>query len=59
MSHELKGGGRYGIDGVRGAVQAADAPTAAATAMAIHREVGGVLVRVPPGRATLIVLAVD
>ena len=35
----LKRGGRFGIDGVRRAIQAADAPTAAATAMAIHRAV--------------------
>ncbi len=35
----VTGGGRFGIDGVRRAILAADAPTASAGAMAIHRAV--------------------
>jgi serine phosphatase RsbU (regulator of sigma subunit) len=55
----VEGGGRFGVDGVRRAIQAADAPTAAATALAIHRAV--VTCSTDPLRddATLIVLAVD
>ena len=46
----LKRGGRFGIDGVRRAVRAADAPTAAATAMAIHRAVTELRCRTARGR---------
>ena len=55
----LKRGGRFGIDGVRRAVQAADAPTAAATAMAIHRAVTECSTESLEDDATLVVLAVD
>ena len=55
----LKSGGRFGIDGVRRAVQAADAPTAAATAMAIHRAVTECSTDSLQDDATLVVLAVD
>jgi serine phosphatase RsbU (regulator of sigma subunit) len=52
-------GGRFGIDGVRRAVQSAEAPTAAATAMAIHRAVTTCATDALQDDATLIVLAVD
>ena len=55
----VKGGGRFGVDGVRRAVRAADAPTAAATAMAIHRAVTEYSTDPLQDDATLIVLAVD
>jgi serine phosphatase RsbU (regulator of sigma subunit) len=55
----LKRGGRFGIDGVRDAVLAADAPTAAATAMAIHRAVTECSSEALEDDATLVVLAVD
>jgi serine phosphatase RsbU (regulator of sigma subunit) len=55
----LKHGGHFGIDGVRRAVLAADAPTAAATAMAIHRAVTECSTESLQDDATLIVLAVD
>jgi serine phosphatase RsbU (regulator of sigma subunit) len=52
-------GGRFGIEGVRRAVQSAEAPTAAATAMAIHRAVTTCATDELQDDATLIVLAVD
>ena len=55
----LKRGGRFGIDGVRRAVLAADAPTAAATAMAIHQAVTECSTESLHDDATLVVLAVD
>ena len=58
-SAALKGGGRFGIDGVRRAVAAADAPTAAATAMAIHQAVTECSTEPLEDDATLVVLAVD
>ncbi len=55
----VEGGGRFGVDGVRRAIQAADAPTAAATALAIHRAVATCSTDPLRDDATLIVLAVD
>jgi serine phosphatase RsbU (regulator of sigma subunit) len=55
----VEGGGHFGVDGVRRAVQAADAPTAAATALAIHRAVTTCASAPLQDDATLIVLAVD
>jgi serine phosphatase RsbU (regulator of sigma subunit) len=55
----LNGGGRFGIDGVRRATLSADAPTAAATALAIHRAVTECSTDPLQDDATLIVLAVD
>jgi serine phosphatase RsbU (regulator of sigma subunit) len=52
-------GGRFGIEGVRRAVLSAEAPTAAATAMAIHRAVTTCSTDALQDDATLIVLAVD
>jgi serine phosphatase RsbU (regulator of sigma subunit) len=54
-----KRGGRFGIDGVRQAVLAAEAPTAAATAMSIHRAVIECSTESLEDDATLVVLAVD
>jgi serine phosphatase RsbU (regulator of sigma subunit) len=53
------GGGRFGLDGVRRAIQAADAPTAAATALAIQRAVTGCSTDPLQDDATVVVLAVD
>jgi sigma-B regulation protein RsbU (phosphoserine phosphatase) len=55
----VKGGGRFGVDGMRRAVQAAAAPTAAATALAIQRAVTDAEADPLEDDATLIVLAVD
>ena len=55
----VEGGGRFGVDGVRRAVDAAEAPTAAATALAIHRAVTTCATDPLQDDATLIVLAVD
>ena len=55
----VKGGGRFGIDGLRRATLSADAPTAAATAMAIHRAVTTCSPDPLQDDATVIVLAVD
>jgi serine phosphatase RsbU (regulator of sigma subunit) len=55
----VTGGGRFGIDGVRRAIQAADAPTAAATAMAVHRAVATCSTDPLQDDATVLVLAVD
>jgi serine phosphatase RsbU (regulator of sigma subunit) len=55
----VTGGGRLGIDGVRRAIQTADAPTAAATAMAVHRAVATCSADPLQDDATVLVLAVD
>jgi serine phosphatase RsbU (regulator of sigma subunit) len=55
----VEGGGQFGIEGVRRAIQAADAPTAAATAMAIHRAVAASARDPLEDDATVVVLAVD
>jgi serine phosphatase RsbU (regulator of sigma subunit)/DNA-binding transcriptional ArsR family regulator len=53
------GGERFGIDGVRRAIQAADVPTAAATALAIQRAVTACSTDPLQDDATVVVLAVD
>ena len=55
----IEGGGTFGIDGVRRAVQRAEAPTAAATAMAIQHAVTNCWTEPLQDDATLVVLAVD
>ncbi len=55
----VKGGGRFGVDGMRQALQSASAPTAAATALAIQRAVTSAATDPLQDDATLIVLAVD
>jgi serine phosphatase RsbU (regulator of sigma subunit) len=55
----IKGGGRFGVDGMRRALQSASAPTAAATAMAIQHAVMSAATDPLQDDATLIVLAVD
>jgi serine phosphatase RsbU (regulator of sigma subunit) len=55
----VKSGGRFGVDGMRRAVRAAGAPTAAATAMAIQDAVMSAASDPLQDDATLVVLAVD
>jgi len=55
----VKGGGRFGVDGMQRAIQAAGAPTAAATAMAIQDAVMSAATDPLQDDATLLVLAVD
>jgi stage II sporulation SpoE-like protein len=55
----VKGGGRFGVDGMRRAIQGADAPTAAATAMAIQHSVMSGATDPHQDDATLVVLTVD
>jgi serine phosphatase RsbU (regulator of sigma subunit) len=55
----VKGGGRFGADGMQRAVQAAGATTAAATAMAIQDAVTSAATDPLQDDATLVVLAVD
>ncbi len=55
----VKGGGRFGVDGMQRAVQAAGATTAAATAMAIQDAVTSAATDPLQDDATLVVLAVD
>ena len=55
----VKGGGRFGVDGLQRAVRAAGASTAAATAMAIQDAVMGAATDPLQDDATLVVLAVD
>jgi serine phosphatase RsbU (regulator of sigma subunit) len=52
-------GAAFGVEGVRRAVLSAEAPTAAATAMAIHRAVTTCATDALQDDATLVVLAVD
>jgi serine phosphatase RsbU (regulator of sigma subunit) len=55
----VEGGGHFGVDGLRRAVQAAEAPTAAATAMAVQQAVTTCWTEPLEDDATLVVLAVD
>jgi serine phosphatase RsbU (regulator of sigma subunit) len=55
----VEGGGRFGIDGLRRAVRSAEAPTAAATAMAVQHAVTNCWTEPLEDDATLVVLAVD
>jgi serine phosphatase RsbU (regulator of sigma subunit) len=55
----VEGGGRFGVDGLRRAVQGAAAPTAAATAMAVQHAVTNCWSEPLEDDATLVVLAVD
>ena len=55
----VEGGGTFGIDGVRDAIAAATAPTAAATAMSILQAVTAAWTKPLQDDATLVVLAVD
>ena len=55
----VRGGGTFGLAGVRDAVAAATAPTAAATAMAILQAVAASWTKPLQDDATLVVLAVD
>ena len=55
----VEGGGHFGVDGLRRAVQGAEAPTAAATAMAVQQAVTTCWTEPLEDDATLVVLAVD
>jgi serine phosphatase RsbU (regulator of sigma subunit) len=55
----VEGGGQFGVDGLRRAVQGAEAPTAAATAMAIQHAVTNCWTEPLQDDATIVVLAVD
>jgi serine phosphatase RsbU (regulator of sigma subunit) len=55
----VEGGGTFGVDGLRRAVRAAPAATAAATAMAIQHAVTSCWAEPLEDDATLVVLAVD
>jgi serine phosphatase RsbU (regulator of sigma subunit)/DNA-binding phage protein len=55
----IEGGGQFGLDGLRRAVSAAEAPTAAATAMAIQHAVTSSWTEPLEDDATIVVLAVD
>jgi serine phosphatase RsbU (regulator of sigma subunit) len=58
-ARSVEGGGTFGVDGVRRAIQHAEAPTAAATAMAIQQAVTSSWTEPLQDDATLVVLAVD
>jgi serine phosphatase RsbU (regulator of sigma subunit) len=55
---QTEGGGKFGLDGVRSALERADSPTAAATAMAIQRAVTDCWAEPVEDDATVVVLAV-
>jgi serine phosphatase RsbU (regulator of sigma subunit) len=59
IEREVEGGGRFGLDGLRKAVASAQAPTAAATAMAIQRAVTDCWTEPLQDDASVVVLAVD
>jgi serine phosphatase RsbU (regulator of sigma subunit) len=59
LRRSVRGGGEFGVDGLRRAVASADAATAAATAMAIQRAVTDSWTQPLEDDATLVVLAVD
>jgi serine phosphatase RsbU (regulator of sigma subunit) len=59
IKRTVEGGAEFGVDGVRRAVLGAEAPTAAATAMAIQQAVTDCWTEPLEDDATLVVLAVD
>jgi serine phosphatase RsbU (regulator of sigma subunit) len=59
VARTVKGGGTFGVDGVRRAVAASDAPTAAATAMAIQQAVTSCWTEPLQDDATVVVMAID
>jgi len=59
LDREVTGGGVFGSDGVRAAIEHAAAPTAAATALAIQQAVARAWTEPLADDATLLVLAVD
>jgi serine phosphatase RsbU (regulator of sigma subunit) len=59
VDRRVKRGGTFGVDGLRRAVRAAAAPTAAATAMAVQRAVRSAWAEPLDDDATVVVLAVD
>jgi serine phosphatase RsbU (regulator of sigma subunit) len=59
MERTVEGGGHFGVEGLRRAVQGAEAPTAAATAMAVQQAVNRCWTEPLEDDATLVVLAVD
>jgi serine phosphatase RsbU (regulator of sigma subunit) len=58
LGRTTEGGGTFGLDGLRGALEQADSPTAAATAMAIQRAVTECWAEALEDDATVVVLAV-
>jgi len=55
----VKGGGRFGLDGLQRAIEDAEAPTAAATAMAIQHAVTECWKEPLEDDATVVVLAIE
>jgi len=57
-AREVQGGGRFGVDGIAAAVQAAESPTAADTAMSIQSAITDSWTEPLQDDATLVVMAV-
>lgn len=59
VHRKLGGGGTFGVDGVRAALERADDPTAAVTAMAIQHSVTDCSREPLEDDGTIVVMAVD
>jgi serine phosphatase RsbU (regulator of sigma subunit) len=59
LERQIEGGGVFGLDGIRSALDRADNPTAASTAMAIQRAVTECWREPLEDDATLVVMAID
>ena len=56
---KMEGGGRFGVDGIRDALERAESPTAAATALAIQNAVTECWREPLQDDATIVVMAID
>lgn len=59
VNRRVEGGGTFGLDGVKRAIERAESPTAASTAMAIQRAVSECWAEPLEDDATVVVLAVE
>jgi serine phosphatase RsbU (regulator of sigma subunit) len=59
IGRKMQGGGTFGVDGLRGALERAESPTAASTAMAIQRAVTECWREPLEDDATVVVMAID
>jgi serine phosphatase RsbU (regulator of sigma subunit) len=59
IERKVKGGGAFGVDGIKQALDRADSPSAASTAMAIHRAVTESWREPLEDDATVVVMAVQ
>lgn len=59
IERRMEGGGTFGVEGIRSALERVDNPTAASTAMAIQQAVNDCWSEALEDDATIVVMAVD